>query len=392
MKNIFTLTFLLISFFSLEAKNDNNKKALIFADSLLYHIIDVYSANDNNLLLETYPKNSNQKISYLAQGTEKKVSQPVSFLWPYSGMLSGVTNLYIVTSNKKYLDLLKKNILPGLEQYWDNNREPACYQSFPTKYGEHGRYYDDNVWIALDYCDLYSKTKDKDFLNKAVQLYNYIFSGWDNRLGGGIFWCEQQKVSKNSCSNAPATVLCAKLFQLTKNDKYLEQAKATYQWTKNNLLDPSDYLVWDNIKLNGTIDKTKFSYNSGQMLNAAAILYKITKEEDYLFDAKKMAANIEKHFRTKTAKNNPNLKIYRDMGWFNVIMFRGFKALYEIDNNPEYLSHIKENIEYVINNNRDENGLVGKDWSGNNNEKHKWLLDNACLIEIFAQFGALDIK
>ena len=33
----------------------------------------------------------------------------------------------------------------------------------------------------------------------------------------------------------------------------------------------------------------------------------------------------------------------------------------------------------------DENGLLGRDWSGHNKEQYKWLLDNACLIEFFAE-------
>ena len=28
---------------------------------------------------------------------------------------------------------------------------------------------------------------------------------------------------------------------------------------------------------------------------------------------------------------------------------------------------------------------MGRDWSGHNEEPYKWLLDNACLIELFAE-------
>ena len=31
------------------------------------------------------------------------------------------------------------------------------------------------------------------------------------------------------------------------------------------------------------------------------------------------------------------------------------------------------------------NNLGGKEWSGHNKEQYKWLLDNACLIEFFAE-------
>lgn len=59
-----------------------------------------------------------------------------------------------------------------------------------------------------------------------------------------------------------------KLFKLTKDAKYLEQAKKTYQWTRDNLCDPSDFVYWDNKNLQGKVDPTKYTYNSGQMIQA----------------------------------------------------------------------------------------------------------------------------
>ena len=113
-----------------------------------------------------------------------------------------------------------------MEQYWDNSRLPVPVISHtPTKYGQHGRYYDDNIWIALDYCDYYQLTHKPASLEKAVALYQYIYSGWSDEIGGGIFWCEQQKEAKHTCSNAPSTVLGVKLYRLTKDAKYLEKQK-----------------------------------------------------------------------------------------------------------------------------------------------------------------------
>jgi len=109
---------------------------------------------------------------------------------------------------------------------------------YPTKYGQHGRYYDDNIWIALDYCDYYQLTHKPASLEKAVALYQYIYSGWSDEIGGGIFWCEQQKEAKHTCSNAPSTVLGVKLYRLTKDAKYLEKAKETYAWTKKASVRP----------------------------------------------------------------------------------------------------------------------------------------------------------
>ncbi len=195
------------------------------ADSLLHVILNQYHVEKYGLLLETYPVNPDQQVTYLAEGSEQKKGQEVSFLWPYSGMLSGLVALYEKTEDPKYLALLDDRILPGLELYWDQTRTPYSYQSYPLFNGESDRFYDDNDWLAIDFCDLYRLTGRKEYLDRAIALYEYIYSGWDDLLGGGIYWCEQQKTSKNTCSNAPAAVLSLKLYELTGQETYLERAK-----------------------------------------------------------------------------------------------------------------------------------------------------------------------
>ena len=365
-------------------KTPGNTRYLSIADSILSNVLNLYQTNDG-LLTETYPVNPDQKITYLAGGTQQNGTLKASFLWPYSGMMSGCVALYKATGNKKYKKILEKRILPGMEQYWDNSRLPACYQSYPTKYGQHGRYYDDNIWVALDYCDYYQLTHKPASLEKAVALYQYIYSGWSDEIGGGIFWCEQQKEAKHTCSNAPSTVLGVKLYRLTKDAKYLEKAKETYAWTKKHLCDPTDHLYWDNINLKGKVSKEKYAYNSGQMIQAGVLLYEETGDEQYLHDAQQTAAGTDAFFRTKADKKDPTVKVHKDMAWFNVILFRGLKALYKIDKNPAYVNAMVENALHAWENYRDENGLLGRDWSGHNKEQYKWLLDNACLIEFFAE-------
>lgn len=384
MRNVCTLVCILFCLTSAVGKTPENTRYLSIADSILHNVLSLYQTKDG-LLTETYPVNPDQKITYLAGGMEQSGTLKASFLWPYSGMMSGCVALYKATGNKKYKKILEKRILPGMEQYWDNSRLPACYQSYPTKYGQHGRYYDDNIWIALDYCDYYQLTHKPASLEKTVALYQYIYSGWSDEIGGGIFWCEQQKEAKHTCSNAPSTVLGVKLYRLTKDTKYLEKAKETYAWTKKHLCDPTDHLYWDNINLKGKVSKEKYAYNSGQMIQAGVLLYEETGDEQYLHDAQQTAAGTDAFFRTKADKKDPTVKVHKDMAWFNVILFRGLKALYKIDKNPAYVNAMVENALHAWENYRDENGLLGRDWSGHNKEQYKWLLDNACLIEFFAE-------
>ena len=53
---------------------------------------------------------------------------------------------------------------------------------------------------------------------------------------------------------------------------------------------------------------------------------------------------------------------YTSSPWFNVILFRGLKALYEVDKNPVYVKAMMENTDYAWKETRDEHGLLNGDW------------------------------
>lgn len=293
-------------------KTPGNTRYLSIADSILSNVLNLYQTNDG-LLTETYPVNPRPK-NHLSGGRTQQNGQAEGF-FSMAVFRDDVGLCGFIQSDRKQevqKDSREKNST-GMEQYWDNSRLPACYQSYPTKYGQHGRYYDDNIWIALDYCDYYQLTHKPASLEKAVALYQYIYSGWSDEIGGGIFWCEQQKEAKHTCSNAPSTVLGVKLYRLTKDAKYLEKAKETYAWTKKHLCDPTDHLYWDNINLKGKVSKEKYAYNSGQMIQAGVLLYEETGDEQYLHDAQQTAAGTDAFFRTKADKKDPTVKVHKDM-------------------------------------------------------------------------------
>ncbi|MBM6805939.1 hydrolase [Bacteroides caecicola] len=359
------------------------------ADSLLNTILTLYQVPKYGLLMETYPRNPKQQITYTANSDANLTQQEVSFLWPYSAMVSGCVSMYKISKADKYKELMDKQIKPGLDLYWDNTRKPACYQSYPTFAGKNDRYYDDNDWIALDCCDYYEATGKQEYLDKAIALHRYIYSGWSDELGGGIYWCEQKRTSKNTCSNAPATVLCLKLYKLTKDEKYLKQAEETYEWTKTNLRDPEDFVYWDNISLEGQIGYAKYTYNSGQMIQAGVLLYQITGKEAYLQDAQQTAKGAYEYFCRLQQTPKGEMRFYPDSPWFNVILFRGLKALYQTDHNPTYIKAMIDNADFAWRWTRDSNGLFSNDWSGNKSNQFKSLLENACMIELFAEISEL---
>jgi len=383
---IFAGVFLFCTANGAEPENKN----LLRAQTTLQQIFSLYDAGHDYLLNESYPYKAEEKATYLA-GEDKVKGKRVAYLWPTSGVFSGVNALLKTTGDKQYSKMLETNVLPGLQQYYDAVRTPACYQSYIFSAGESDRFYDDNVWLALDFCESYMLTKNPDYLKKSIVTWKFVISGWDNKLGGGIYWCEQKKESKNTCSNAPGSVLALKLYEATKDTAFLNWGVRIYNWTKTNLQDTTDYLYFDNKSLSGKIGRQKYTYNSGQMLQAAALLYKLTGQKTYLEEAQQIAKSAINHFTENyTTAEGKQIRLFKNTGnWFNAILFRGYIELYQLDKNKEFISIFEDNLDQLWDRIRDKNGLFSKDWKGEKDDEYKWLLDQASLVEMWATLAEL---
>ena len=384
--SLILLSVVLLSGIQDKSKNDD----LIRAKSTLNQVLTLYNAGHDNLFNETYPDKPDNKVSYLA-GNDTITGKRVAYLWPASGVYSAVNALLKTTGDIQFVDLLERRIIPGLNQYLDTIRKPPGYQSYIVFAGKSDRYYDDNIWLALDFCETYTITGKTEYLKRSINTWRFVLSGWDEKLGGGIYWCEQKKQSKNTCSNAPASVLAFKLFEVTHDSSFFNWGLRIYNWTKNNLQDTTDYLYFDNINLAGKISNRKYTYNSGQMLQAASLLYKLTRNNAYLEEARHIAkSSIEYFTKDYTTQEGKIIRLFNNTGnWFNCILFRGFKELYNLDGNKEFISVYQDNMDQLWNHIRNKDGLFSKDWKGQKEDENKPLLDQASLVEIWATLGSL---
>ena len=244
---------------------------------------------------------------------------------------------------------------------------------------------------GFDFTDLYLLTGKKEYLSQAKMVWRFIESGTDDKLGYGIYWCEQKKNGKNTCSNAPGSVYASKLFLATGDSSYLQAGIRLYEWTKENLQDPADGLYFDNKSLNGEIGRAKFAYNSGQMMQSAALLYRITGEKKYLQEAQRLAAACYNRFFSHDSQSDRKYKVLnRGDVWFTAIMFRGFVELYGIDHNSLYIDAFRENLDFAWTEMREKNGLFNDDWSGKTKNDSKWLLTQFAMVEMYARLAAID--
>lgn len=331
------------------------------------------------LLHEYYPFTQSEQATYLADTNSS--AHRYSYLWPFSGSFSAQVAIYEAGHNRKALKEIEHKALAGLKLYWDEQRYPAAYASYLPANPLPDRFYDDNVWIGLDFIDLYCATKNRKYLKSAMQVWQFIMSGNDSVLGGGIYWCEQKKESKNTCSNAPGAVMALKLYKATLQRLYLEKAVELYEWTRRNLYDEKECLYSDNINLKGRISGAKYSYNTGQMLQAAVLLYEMTGKERYLAEADTLAEACAARFMSKR-EDGYCLKL--DNIWFDAILLRGILEYARFRNADRLLAIYRKSLKGLWERRNVATGLMPEKKEGK-----WWLLAQVAYAEMMARLAKI---
>jgi len=226
--------------------------------------------------------------------------------WPQAHGLDVMVDAYLRTNDAKYKTLFDQ---------WFIGVPIANGGSFLNNF------YDDMEWNALALLRTYDATKDDKFKTAAVTVWKDIQTGWNTNGGGGIAWSKGTLSSKNACSNGPACILAARLFQKFADPLDKEWALKIYDWEKNTLYNPSTGAVNDNLNAStGIISTYVATYNTGTFIGSAVELFKITGDKTYLNDAVK-ASNY-------TINSLTNNRILNKEGDGDLALFKGIFVRY----------------------------------------------------------------
>ena len=249
--------------------------------------------------------------------------------WPQAHAMDVIVDAYMRTGDKKYLAMYPLWWKGAPKFNFAGRKEDAWWNPFV----------DDMEWMVLTQIRMYESTSDKKYLKKAMQMYDdWIWTQWgpedEAPWYGGITWKTDVEKSKNACSNGPAAIIAARLYNFydeagmkvkKPRGQYLAEAKKIYHWLKNTLFQPSG-AVADNMARNGEINrKWIFTYNQGTFLGAAHELYKITGDKQYLADAVKAAEYVMDHMSGNRGVLGNATE--GDGGLFHGIFFRYFVKL-----------------------------------------------------------------
>ncbi len=252
-----------------------------------------------------------------------------AYLWPFGQALAAT--LYIAalpgadTATLARAEQLGKAFFT---HYWDTTSTPPGGTAYPIPPGG-DKYYDDNIWVGLDLIDLWRATGKARWRDDAVRIFTFVTSAWDDDprhpSPGGIFWAQPAANAtrdRNTVSNAPAAILALHLYVATEDKTYLRWAERLFGWVEETLCDPDDGLYWDHLKLDGTIERTKWSYNQGTMVGAATLLGQATDDQRRIDRARAIADAALARY----AKDD---RLWAQDPPFNAIFFRNLRLLGE---------------------------------------------------------------
>lgn len=269
------------------------------------YAIDWNAAADSSStgLISNFWNSTSNYFNYTATGTE-------FHYWPQAHGLDVLLDAYERTKDESYKSYFDK---------WFTGVKAKNGNTFLNFF------YDDMQWNALSMLRAYNATDDEKYKTATIVLWEDIKTGWNDKGGGGIAWNKGELNSKNACSNGPACILAARLYQQFNDAADLEWATKIYNWEKEVLFNPSNGAIYDNLNAStGVISNYISTYNQGTFIGSAVELYKITGEKTYLNDAIK-AANYT--INKLTANRILNAEGSGDLALFKGIFVRYFTQL-----------------------------------------------------------------
>ncbi len=268
----------------------------------------------------------------------------------------------------------------GLVAYWDPTAPVPCYQAYCSGPGGDDKYYDDNEWMVLGFTEAYQNTGDPKYLKMAQDTQKFVLSGWDDVLGGGVYWKIDHK-SKNTCSNAPAAASALRLDQVTGDREQGAWGIKITDWTTSHLED-TDGLFWDNVKLSGEIQKWKFSYNTALMIRAHVLLYQLRHTPADLTEARREA---DAGLAAWTDPATGSLQKTENSPRFTHLFCEALLRLYDVSHEAKYLNAVRQQAAFAYRYVRDPKGGYRDHWTVvvKDPDAPKSLIENASTARLF---------
>jgi uncharacterized protein YyaL (SSP411 family) len=304
---------------------------------------------------------------------------PWDFMWG-NGVIYSDLALAARHDPAKYKDDLYAFSSSLESNYWDPQCPVPGFNAYCS--GPHGtdKYYDDNAWMVRGYLEAYAATHDSHFLDMAGKTQTFVLSGWDDVLGGGIYWRLNHE-GKSTCANAPAAAAALALARVDGDRDQLAWADAIRAWVNKRLQAPNG-LYYDGLDLKGSIGDTQWTYNTALMIIADGEFYQVDHDPA---DLKEMRRIADVALATWTDPSTGSLHKTEDSPLFVQLLCEALLRTYDLTHDVKYLDAVRREAAFAYKVGRDPRGGYWEKWGAkpHDSSERKTLIINASAARIF---------
>lgn len=264
--------------------------------------------------------------------------------------------------------------------YWDPECPVPGFNAYCSGPRGTDKYYDDNAWLVRDYLEAYEATRDPQFLTMARATQNFVLSGWDDTLGGGIYW-RLKHLQKTTCANAPAAAAALQLARLGGDTDQIEWASKIRDWENKTLQDPAG-LYYDGIGISGSVGKTEWSYNTALMIITDAEFYELRRDPADLAETRRVA---DAALAAWTDPATGSLQKKENSPLFLQYLCEALLRTYDATGDAKYLDAVRREAAYGYEQGHDPQGGFWSHWDGKPHQagERKTLIINASAARIY---------
>ncbi len=228
-------------------------------------------------------------------------------------------------------------------------------------------FYDDEGWWALAWLKIYDLTKQPQYLQTAIDIFEDMETGWGGTCGG--LWWNKQHSYKGAIENALFLTVAAQLANRASNKEiYLSWAWKEWDWFQRTGMINAHYNINNGIDLvtcrndNGTV----WSYNQGVILGGLLELHRATPDKNYLIIAERIAlAGIQFLGDSNGILHDPcEPDCGADGPQFKGIFMRNLQKLQLAVPSNQVKTFIDKNADSIWLNDRASGNELGLVWSG----------------------------
>jgi predicted alpha-1,6-mannanase (GH76 family) len=242
----------------------------------------------------------------------------------------------------------------GKEEYKQQIKD--VYDGFIARQGTDwtkNDFNDDIAWWVIASVRAYEVTKEIRYLNQAKAQFDWVYNTQRDTVLGGIWWKNNTHAEKNSCVVQPMIISAALLARNLNDANYRVKAESLYAWQRLTLVDPATGKVYDNIKTNGARSNYSSTYNQGTWIGSAVLLNHIVDAQKGADWTKANLCNAAGIFKESSQG---------DVGAFKLIGARYIIALSRLPGQQTYALWMEANAAKVWSNRRTD-GIMGFDWN-----------------------------